>query len=152
MEALQVRVVRSSDRTGWKTLFEGYRDFYGFEPSSDVVDRVWNWLIEPGHESCGIVAEIDGRVVGLANYRKFPRPSTGTVGVWLDDLFTEPTFRGRGIARALIAELDIVAAAEGCSVVRWITKDDNHRAQHLYDAIAQRTNWVVYDQVPGDDR
>lgn len=151
MASIQVRAVRSDDRVGWQVLFEGYRNFYGFDPSSAVVDRVWNWLIDPGHECSGMLVEIDGVIVGLAHYRRFSRPSTGTIGLWLDDLFTEPTLRGQGIGRALIAELNSIASAEGCSVVRWITKEGNYQARHLYDAIAQRTDWVIYDQVPGDE-
>src|SRR5699024_104774 len=110
MASIQVRAVRSDDRVGWQVLFEGYRNFYGFDPSSAVVDRVWNWLIDPGHECSGMLVEIDGVIVGLAHYRRFSRPSTGTIGLWLDDLFTEPTLRGQGIGRALIAELNSIAS------------------------------------------
>jgi len=32
--------------------------------------------------------------------------------------------------------------------VRWITADDNYRAQALYDKVATRTHWVTYDAAP----
>ena len=92
-------------------------------------------------------AQCDG-IVAIGHYRRFSRPSTGTVGIWLDDLFTTTEARGKGAARALIHRLAEIAGSEGRSVVRWITADDNHRAQALYDKVATRTHWVTYDAAP----
>lgn len=146
--ALTVRSLDSSDEARWRELFRGYREFYHLEESEEIVSRVWGWLIDPDHECNGLVAEVDGRVIGLADYRRFSRPSTGSVGIWLDDLFTDPEVRGRGTGRALIARLQEIAAAEGRSVVRWITAADNAQAQVLYDGVATKTNWVTYDAKP----
>ncbi|MFF8893056.1 GNAT family N-acetyltransferase [Brevibacterium casei] len=143
-----VRPVTSSDESRWKELFRGYREFYKLPESEDVVERVWGWLSDPSHESEGLVAEADGRIVAIADYRRFSRPSTGTVGIWLDDLFTDPDARGTGAGRALIARLQEIAADEGRSVVRWITADDNTQAQALYDQVATKTNWLTYDAAP----
>jgi hypothetical protein len=48
----------------------------------------------------------------------------------------------------LIHRLTEIAGSEGRSVVRWITADDNHPAQALYDQVATRTHWVTYDAAP----
>ncbi|RBP65662.1 ribosomal protein S18 acetylase RimI-like enzyme [Brevibacterium sanguinis] len=143
-----VRPLEGSDEPRWRELFRGYREFYRLQDSEDVVSRVWSWLTDPDHECQGLVAEAQGEVVALAHFRRFSRPSTGTVGIWLDDLFTAPEARGRGAARALISRLQQIAGAEGRSVVRWITAEDNHQAQALYDQVAARTHWVTYDAVP----
>lgn len=145
---LFVRALESSDEPRWRELFRGYREFYHLTESEDIVSRVWGWLMDSGHESNGLVAEADDVIVGIADYRRFSRPSTGTVGIWLDDLFTDPNVRGRGTGRAFISHLQEIAAAEGHSVVRWITADDNHQAQVLYDQVAKKTNWVTYDAAP----
>ncbi|RWA17134.1 GNAT family N-acetyltransferase [Mycolicibacterium brumae] len=145
-----IRPLSPADEPRWRILFAGYREFYRLPESDEVVGRVWGWLSDPGHETNGLVAEIDGRVVAIAHYRRFARPSTGTVGLWLDDLFTDPDVRGAGAGRALIENLRSIAAAEGLSVLRWITADDNHQAQALYDTLAARTHWVTYDATPGD--
>ncbi|GAA2174147.1 GNAT family N-acetyltransferase [Agrococcus versicolor] len=144
-----IRPVREGDREQWATLFRAYRDFYRLEPDEAVVDRVWSWLTDAGHEVRGLVAEADGELVGIAHHRRFARPSTGTVGVWLDDLFAAESARGAGVGHALVAHLGGVAALEGASVVRWITADDNATAQRLYDRVATRTRWVTYDATPG---
>ena len=145
---ITVRQVASQDEARWRELFEDYRRFYKLPESGDVVARVWDWIHDPGLECSGLVAELDGRIVGIAHYRHFLRPSTGTVGIWLDDLFTSPEARGKGVGRALIERLQEMAANEGASVVRWITAEDNHQAQALYRTLAKRTNWVTYDAAP----
>jgi GNAT superfamily N-acetyltransferase len=145
---VSVRPLDASDEPRWRELFRGYREFYRLEESEDVVSRVWGWLMDPGHECHGLVAETGAGVVGIGHYRRFARPSTGTVGLWLDDLFTSPAARGQGVARALIQRLTEIAAAEGLSVVRWITAEGNDQAQVLYNQVATRTSWVTYDAAP----
>lgn len=140
-----VRSVQDGDGERWRELFAAYRDFYRLEASEQVVQRVWGWVEDPRHETQALVATIDEQVVGIANYRRFARPSTGSTGLWLDDLFTDPAVRGAGVGRALIVELRRIAGAEGLSVVRWVTAEDNTTAQRLYDTLATRTSWVTYD-------
>jgi GNAT superfamily N-acetyltransferase len=118
------------------------------DPDEEVVARVWTWLHDPGIEVDGLVAVQEGTLVGIAHIRRFRRPSAGTTGLYLDDLFAAPAARGRGVGRALIAELNDRALAEGLSVVRWITATDNSTARRLYDSVAVATPWVTYDLTP----
>ncbi len=148
---IAVRPLTSADEDRWRELFRGYRDFYKLTEDESIVSTVWGWLSDPRHECESLVAEQAGQIVGIAHYRRFSRPSTGTVGIWLDDLFTEPESRGAGAGRALIQQLTRIAKAEGRSVVRWITAEDNHQAQVLYNKVATRTQWVTYDAQPAQD-
>lgn len=143
-----VRPVAAKDEDRWRELFRAYRAFYKHPASEEVISRVWGWIFDPGQECGSLVAELDDTIVGIANHRKFLRPSSGTVGIWLDDLFTDPAVRGKGVGRALIGRLQEMAAADGCSAVRWITSEDNHQAQTLYNKVAKRTEWVTYDAAP----
>lgn len=143
-----VRPVREVDEPRWRELFRGYREFYDLPESEDVVTRVWEWLHDPDHEVRGLIAEVEGDVIGIAHFRQFARPSTGTIGIWLDDLFSIPDARGSGAGRALIQRVAEIAGEEECSVIRGITASDNHQAQALYDKVGTRTNWVTYDGLP----
>jgi len=140
-----VRDVAAGDREAWRRLFAGYREFYECEPSEEVLDRVWGWLHDDAHELGGLVALVDDRVVGIAHHRSYVRPSEGQTGLYLDDLFTDASARGRGVGRALIGRLADIARERGAAKVRWMTAPDNHTAQRLYDDVAQRTDWLVYD-------
>lgn len=143
-----IRPIELGDEPRWRDLFCAYREFYKLPSSEDTIDQVWTWLNDPDHETHGLVALLDTEIYGIAHYRRFSRPSTGTTGLWLDDLFTDPDIRGRGIGRALIDHLTNHARENELSVVRWITADDNIQARKLYDSVAKSTNWITYDAMP----
>lgn len=146
--AITVRPVESADEQPWRILFRGYRQFYKLPESEDIVSTVWGWLMDPDHESQGLVVKSADEIVAIGNYRTFSRPTVGSTGLWLDDLFTKPAARGQGAARAVIQHLTEIAAARGHTTVRWITAEDNQQAQELYDKVATRTHWVTYDAAP----
>jgi GNAT superfamily N-acetyltransferase len=148
-DSVSVRAVEASDYAQWAELYRGYRDFYALSPDGSVVERVWTWINDGTSEVNAFVATAGGRLVGLAHYRRFARPSAGSVGIYLDDLFTDSSARGCGVGRALLRELSALADREGCSVVRWITSEDNAPARRLYDATATPTKWITYDLAPG---
>lgn len=148
-DEVSVREIELEDHPRWAELYRPYREFYHLTPDEAVTQRVWGWALDPAHEVRGLVATLDGRVVGLAHYRCFSRPSSGTVGLFLDDLFADAEVRGQGVGRALLTELSRLSAQDGNSVVRWITAADNPAARRLYDSTATTTNWVTYDMGPG---
>ena len=147
--SVEVRSTAESDSSVWKDLYSGYRTFYRLADDSAAVDRTWQWVIAGEHSMLGLVAVDDQDIpIAFANLRWFARPSTGTIGLYLDDLFTSPQARGTGAARALLDRAAKVAAEAGASVVRWITADDNATARQLYDQCAVKTRWVTYDMQP----
>ncbi|NNC11059.1 GNAT family N-acetyltransferase [Planctomonas sp. JC2975] len=150
MNTWTVRGIESRDRERWRELFAAYRAFYELAPDEAVLSTVWGWLADADHEVRGLVAVDDtDRPVGIAHVRTFARPSTASAGLFLDDLFTDPAVRGRGIGRALIDAVARLAAEEGSTKVRWITAATNTRARALYDSVAS-VDWVVYDLTPAD--
>ena len=145
MPDVVVRPIAPTDHAAWADLFAAYRAFYELDEAPEVVARVWSWIQDGGHETNALVAVDDGEVVGFAHHRLYARPSEGGRGLFLDDLFTRPDVRGRGVGRALIARLAEMAREQGCSKVRWVTAADNAVAQRLYDDVAERTSWLTYD-------
>ena len=140
-----VRPIEPGDHEAWERLFHAYRTFYEYDEQQDVVDRVWEWINDETHETNALVALLEDDVVGFAHHREFARPSSGKRGLYLDDLFTDPQVRGKGVGRALITRLGEMAQERGINKVSWITAEDNHTAQRLYDDLAERTTWVTYD-------
>lgn len=151
MTGFSVRSVREDDRAGWDVLYRGYAEFYRVAQTGAMRDRVWGWLHDPAGEVRGLVAAGgDGALLGLAHYRAFARPLSASVGCFLDDLFVAPEARGARVADLLLARLREIAAAEGWSVIRWITAENNYRARGAYDRVATRTAWVTYDMPPAE--
>lgn len=143
-----VRPVAASDREAWAELYRGYRDFYEKPHDPRVYETVWGWLMDPAHETRALIAEVDGRPVGLGHFRRFARPIDGGHALYLDDLFTAPEARGTGAGGAILQRLAEIARDEGASLVRWITADSNTTARSLYDRVAKQTPWVTYDLAP----
>ena len=146
-----VRRVVAADRERWTELYAGYRAFYRLGTDAAAVDRTWEWVVGEQHGLVGLVAVSGERpddLLGLANVRAFARPASGTIGLYLDDLFTAPRARRQGVGAALLDASAALAAQRGASVVRWITDGDNATARALYDQHAPATPWVTYDMPP----
>ena len=148
MTALVVRPVAADDRAAWEQLYRGYRDFYEKPHDPAVFETVWGWLMDPDHETRGLIAELSGEPVGVGHFRRFARPIDGGSGIYLDDLFTSPAARGSGAGSAILGRLAEIARDEGATLVRWITADSNATARSLYDRLAKQTPWVTYDLAP----
>lgn len=142
---LTIRPPRPEDRAAWGALYAGYAEFYRVTQTEEMRDRVWSWLMAGTQGVTGRVAERDGALVGLAHFRAFARPLSASTGGFLDDLFVDPAARGSGAAAALIEAVAAEGRAQGWTVIRWITAEDNYRARGLYDRLADRTKWVTYD-------
>jgi GNAT superfamily N-acetyltransferase len=66
-------------------------------------------------------------------------------GLYLEDLFVKPEFRGRGIGRALLLHLAKLANARGCGRMEWSVLDWNQPAIDFYEALGARrmTEWQI---------
>lgn len=137
------------DRAAWRRLYKAYAEFYRVPMPDQRLDLVWGWIHDPAHEvECRVARDESGAIVGLTHFRPFARPLAGATGLFLDDLFVDSASRGQAVGALLIKAVEAEARKRGCTMVRWITADDNYRARTLYDRLATRTMWVTYDLVP----
>lgn len=67
-------------------------------------------------------------------------------GLYLEDLFVVPEWRGRGVGRALLAHLARIAVARGCGRMEWSVLDWNEPAIRFYRSIGATPmdEWTVY--------
>jgi GNAT superfamily N-acetyltransferase len=143
--SVNVRPVEPGDADAWRRLFRAYGVFYETSFDDAQLDHVWGLLTTDGSGVDALVAEVDGAVVGIAHYRSHPDTFSTGNDWYLDDLFTDPSARGTGVASALIERLSELARATGPGTLRWITAEDNVTAQRVYDRLAKRTTWVTYE-------
>lgn len=83
----------------------------------------------------GLVAEVDGRVVGLALWFLTYSTWTGQNGVWLEDLFVLEEYRGRGLGRDLLVRLAGIAVERGYTRFEWTVLDWNTPSIDFYRAM-----------------
>jgi GNAT superfamily N-acetyltransferase len=93
-----------------------------------------------------VLAEDAGVPVGFALFFHTFSTFLGQPGIYLEDLFVIPEARGRGVGKALLAELARLAIARGCGRVEWAVLDWNAPAIAFYDSLGARPNeeWTVY--------
>ena len=140
-----IRNIQIKDRDQWRELYQGYANFYKLEISKITLDTVWNWLLDQNHELSGLVYEINNKLVAIAHYRRMPSPLRGKDIGFLDDLYVHPDFRGRKIGEEIINKLNHISQEKGWGLIRWITRNDNHNAKSLYDRVAKKSTWDVYE-------
>lgn len=82
-----------------------------------------------------VIAEWEGQAAGFALF--FYNYSTwlGRAGLYLEDLFVRPSFRGRGIGKGLLTHLAKIAVEEGCGRFEWQVLNWNTPALEFYRAL-----------------
>lgn len=87
-----------------------------------------------------------GRPVGFAVYFHNYSTFRGRAGIYLEDLFVEPAFRGRGYGRALLQAVARRALERGCERLEWAVLDWNAPAIGFYRSLGARAldDWTVF--------
>jgi len=147
-KALIVRPVTDSDLPAWSTLWDGYNAFYGRKDATALADEItqttWKRFFDPREPVHALVAEQDGRLLGLTHFL-FHRSTTQLgLSCYLQDLFTAEAARGKGVGRALIEAVYRRATEAGSPRVYWQTHETKVTARHLYDQIARHSGFLVY--------
>jgi GNAT superfamily N-acetyltransferase len=143
--SIKIRPITAADKEIWLKLFKDYIIFYKSQLSDEQYELTWQRL-NSGFNITGLMAELDGKVVGFTHY--IFRPSTWAVEdfCYLEDLFVDPTVRGGGVGRALIKAVEDIAIAKGSKRLYWTTAPDNETARKLYDkvAITDRVQYKIF--------
>lgn len=146
--AVAVRPIRQDDFAAWKPLWDGYNAFYGRHGDTALPDEItqltWQRFFDPDEPVFALVAEADGKLLGLTHYLYHRSTTRIALNCYLQDLFTLESARGRGIGRALIEGVYRAAATSGIDRVYWQTHETNATARRLYDAVASNEGFIVY--------
>ena len=75
----------------------------------------------------------------------------GRAGIYLEDLFVRPAFRGKGIGKALLCSVAAIAVAEKCPRLEWAVLDWNQPAIDFYNSLGATpmSEWTIM-RVTGD--
>jgi GNAT superfamily N-acetyltransferase len=98
-----------------------------------------------------LLAEDAGEIVGFALF--FPNYSTflGLPGIYLEDIFVRPEYRGRGHGKALLAAVARRAVERGCGRLEWSVLDWNEPSIGFYRALGAVSldEWTTF-RLTGD--
>ena len=146
--AVQVRLIVQSDRAAWQALWDGYNAFYGrygdTALAAEITAATWQRFFDPDEPVFALVAQADGQLLGLTHYLYHRSTTRIELSCYLQDLFTTPAARGRGVGRALIEAVCEQARSAGIKRVYWQTHQTNAAGRLLYDKVAQHMGFIVY--------
>lgn len=93
-----------------------------------------------------LLADFDRRPAGFALFFFTFSTFAGKPGLYLEDLFVRPEYRGQGIGAGLLRQLAAVAGERGCVRMEWVVLDWNQPAIDFYERLGARSmgDWKTY--------
>ena len=146
MENIEIRRAVPGDEA---LILDFIRELADYEHMLDEVvateELLHEWLFEK-HGAEVVFAVADGKEVGFALF--FGNFSTflGRGGIYLEDLFVKPEYRGHGCGRALLRYLARTALDRGCGRLDWACLDWNKPSIDFYLSLgaAPQSDWTTY--------
>lgn len=121
--------------------------------SEDVVateEILREWIFEK--KKAEVLFALEGETeVGIAIFFHNFSTFLGRAGIYLEDLYVEPAFRGKGYGKALLKKLARIAVERGCGRLEWSCLDWNKSSIDFYLSLGAKTmdEWTVY-RMAGD--
>lgn len=114
-------------------------------------ERLRQSLFGPHPSAEVVIAYVDDEAVGFALFFHTYSTFLGQRGLYLEDLFVLPEWRGRGAGRALLTHLARIAAERGCGRFEWSVLDWNEPAINFYKNLGAKPmhEWTIF-RVAGD--
>lgn len=102
---------------------------------------------DDGHPNTyGLVAEVDGEIIGIAIWFHSFSTWTGKNGIWLEDLFVDPDHRGGGAGKALLGRLAQICQEQGLTRLEWCVLKWNEPSIGFYRSLGAtaQDEWETY--------
>lgn len=146
MKNTEIRLANESD----VAIILGFiKELAEYEKMSDqvVADETLlrEWIFERKKAEVLFAVE-DGKEVGFALFFHNFSTFLGRAGIYLEDLYVSPEYRGHGHGKALIKELARIAVERGCGRLEWSCLDWNKPSIDFYLSLGaeQMNEWTVY--------
>lgn len=116
-----------------------------------TVDSIRSGLFDEGAHIHARICEVNGEPAGFALYFFSFSTWQGRKGLYLEDLYVTPRFRGSGGGKRLLHDLARVAVEAGCGRFEWSVLDWNEPAIRFYESVGAKpqSEWVRY-RLTGD--
>lgn len=131
-----IRPMETGDRSAFMALCHAFyqSDAIKAAPQQSLFDATFAEIMRRGPYLTGLALEAEGRMVGYAVLSRYFSPEMGGVVLWVDELFIDQAYRGRGAGKQLFKYVENNFAG-GCAALRLEVERDNARAMALYAAL-----------------
>lgn len=113
-------------------------------------DMLREWLFNKKKAEV-IFAVVDGTEIGFALFFHNFSTFLGRAGIYLEDLYVKPEYRGRGYGKSILQKLAQIAIERGCGRLEWWCLDWNKPSIDFYLSLGAEpmSDWTVY-RIAGD--
>ena len=131
------------------TILSFIKQLAEYENMSDEVvateELLREWIFEKGKAEV-IFAVVDGKEVGFALFFHNFSTFLGRAGIYLEDLFVLPEYRGKGYGKGLLKELSRITVERGCGRLEWCCLDWNKPSIDFYLSLGAKpmSDWTIY--------
>nr|WP_288826803.1 GNAT family N-acetyltransferase [uncultured Clostridium sp.] len=143
---LTFRYAQESDSA---LILEFIKELADYEKMLDEVvateELLKDWLF--GQKKAEVIfAMADGKEAGFALFFHNFSTFLGRAGIYLEDLFVKPEYRGKGIGKAIFKKLGAIARERGCGRLEWWCLDWNQPSIGFYRSMGAEAmdEWTVY--------
>jgi GNAT superfamily N-acetyltransferase len=143
---ITLHTLTETDFDDWSPLWQAYLLFYESTLPDDVTANAFARMVDPATPTGGFLArDASGQAVGMVNWIDHPTNWALGNSCYLQDLYVSEAGRGLGSGRALIEVVANAARDRGCARVYWQTHETNETAMLLYDKVATKSGFLVYN-------
>ena len=99
-----------------------------------------------------LFAEVDGKEIGFALFFHNFSTFVGRSGLYLEDIYILPEYRGKGYGKAMLKKLASIATARNCGRMEWCCLDWNKPSIDFYLSLGAKpmSEWTIY-RLSGDE-
>lgn len=145
---------RYAEKSDTPLILQFIKELADYEKMLDEViateELLEEWLFEK--KTAGVIfAVADGKEVGFALFFHDFSTFVGKAGIYLEDLYVKPEYRGLGYGKMLLKELAKIAVERGCGRLEWCCLDWNKPSIDFYLSMGAipMSDWTTY-RVTGD--
>ena len=145
---------RNAERKDTPLILEFIKELAEYEKMSDQVvadiSTLETWIFDKQKAEV-IFALEDGKEVGFALFFHNFSTFLGRAGIYLEDLYVKPEYRGKGYGKAILKKLASIAVERSCGRLEWWCLDWNRPSIDFYLSLGAEpmSDWTVY-RIAGD--
>ena len=145
---------RDAERKDVPLILQFIKEIAAYEKMSDQVIAVETtletWIFDKEKAEVFFVLE-EGKEVGFALYFHNFSTFVGRGGIYLEDVYILPEYRGKGYGKAILKKLAAIAVERGCGRMEWVCLDWNQPSIDFYLSLGAQpmSDWTLY-RLTGD--
>jgi len=127
--------IRKAEQSDYTQIVALFKEFATFEKLPErMINSVDRMIEEESYFNCFVAVTVENNIIGYVSWFFCYYTWTGKA-VYMDDLYVQPTFRGKGIGNQLLNKVVTLAKESGCHKMRWQVSSWNKPAIDFYKSL-----------------